>query len=170
MMRPSETAREAVYAWSRVLGTAGAEHGTGMVKTIDGQRSRPAPTPRPSEGMVVNGQPKPTLGLDHLGGWGRLGATIGIAVAVPTVPTLVYGALYFTASLFLPETARAAERYFLGPILAAIGLGVGGRIAWGVALAVRDTGRWIREGFEVDAKRRAMRESGTPGPRTRSAA
>jgi hypothetical protein len=32
---------------------------------------RPAPTPRPSEGMVVNGPPQPTLGLDHLGGWGR---------------------------------------------------------------------------------------------------
>jgi hypothetical protein len=115
--------------------------------------------------MVVNGPPQPTLGLDHLGGWGRLGASIGIAVAVPTIPTLVYGALYFTASLFLPATAAAAaaERYFWGPILAAIGLGVGGWIAWGVALAVRDTGRWIREGFEVDAKRRALHEPGTPG-------
>jgi hypothetical protein len=113
--------------------------------------------------MVVNGPPEPTLGLDHLGGWGRLGAALGIAIAVPTVPTLVYGALYFTASLFLSETARAEERYLWGPVSAAIGLGVGAWIAWGVACVVRDTGRWIRAGFEVDAKRRALREPGTPG-------
>jgi hypothetical protein len=44
----------------------------------------------------------------------------------------------------------------VGTFLAALGtLAVGG--------AVVEASKWIREGFEVDAKRRALREPGTPG-------
>jgi hypothetical protein len=114
--------------------------------------------------MVVNGPPKPTLGLDHLGGWGRL----GIAVAAPAAPPLVYGALYFVgwwADQMMGATSgiETPGRFVAYPMMGVVVVFLGALAVRAVGAAVVEATKWIREGFEVDARRRALREPGTPG-------